>query len=99
MTDKKACISARRTTIENAVIEKFNALSKPVTVTQMFWEIFPDAPEGKETVQKWNDINRAITKMVNEGLVTTHKEENKRRTRFSLVKVENAPEGEEGEGI
>lgn len=93
-------IEVRRASMESLVIEKFQNLTRPVTVTQMFWEIFPDAPEGKESVQKWNDISRAITKLVNQGEVLAHTPEGKRRTTFKIAPPkEEVVQNQEGDGI
>ena len=85
--------------IETLVRATFEKIEKPVTHTQLFWEMFPGAPDGKESIQKWNDIGRVITKMVNDGDLKAQKVEGKRRTTFVKVPKENAPENEEGSGI
>ena len=85
---KKDAVEARRSTIEEKVRQKFADLTKPVTVTQMFFELFPNHPEGKEAIQKWNDINRTVGKLVNSGEVVATKPEGKRRTVFALKKPE-----------
>ena len=94
-------IEGRRASVETLVIQKFKEVTRKVTVTQMFWELYPDAPEGKESVQKWNDVNRAILKLVNEKLVDAHTPEGKRRTTFQWIgpKEEPAQENDEGSGI
>ena len=94
-------VGDRRASMEMLVREGFAQQQKPITVTQMFHYLNPDAPEGKESIQKWNDINRAILKMTNDGELVAHKTEGKRRVTFSLStpKEADAPSGENGEGI
>ena len=93
----KKIIEARRATVEEMVREKFSLLTKPVTHTEMFHEIYPGHPEGKEAVQKWNDIGRVITKMLGTNEILEQKTEGKRRVKFSKVpevvaETESTPE-------
>lgn len=97
----------RRQGIVQLVETKLQELKKPITHTDLFFEIFgKDVEQSKKTDEQWRDIGRALQGFVNNGKAVSKIPEGKKRMVFSWMHEEvkeetTAPESTntEGEGI